>query len=173
MSRFIFLDRDGTIIKDKYHMYKQEDIEFLPKAVSGLQKLQRAGYEFFIVSNQAGVAKGYFSPADAYHFHSAFLTQLRRHQITIKESYFCFHREEDNCICRKPKPGLVRKAKDTFHVSLETSIFIGDKDCDIQLGLNCGGTTFRIDNNQYRSTVAAHHRVRNLEQVYSLLSALK
>lgn len=169
ISRYIFLDRDGTIIKDKHHMYKSEDIEFLPGAIEGLRQLQQLGFECIIVTNQAGVRKGYFTRKDAQQFHQQFLHRLKQQGVIIKKSYFCFHREEDGCNCRKPKIGLVQKASKAFDIQLGESIFIGDKDCDIGLGKNCSGRTILIQNNQYSTITQADFAARDLLDVYRIL----
>lgn len=171
-SQYIFLDRDGTIIKDKHHMYKIKDIEFLPKAVEGLKKLQITGFRFIIISNQSGVTRGLFSKEEAVSFHREVLRRLKKKDITIKDSFFCYHREEDNCNCRKPKPGLVYEAAKKFKINLSEGIFIGDKDSEIQLGKNCMGTTFLIKNGQYKTTVSPDYSVRNLMEVYQILKKI-
>lgn len=168
-SKYIFLDRDGTIIKDKHHMHKIADIEFLPKAIEGLQKLQRIGFQFIIISNQSGVTRGLFSRKDAEYFHKEILRRLKEKDITIKDSFFCYHRQGDDCNCRKPKQGLVFKAAQKFKINLSAGIFIGDKDSEIQLGKNCRGTTFLIKNGQYKTTVSSDYSVRNLIEVYHIL----
>lgn len=168
-GKYIFLDRDGTIINDKYHMYKITDIEFLPNAIEGLQKLQRIGYQFIIISNQSGVTRGLFSKDEAECFHKEVLGRLKKKDITIKDSFFCYHRQEDDCNCRKPKKGLVLEAAKKFKINIKEGIFIGDKDSEIQLGKNCRGTTFLIKNGQYKTTVFPDYTVRNLIEVYQIL----
>lgn len=167
--KYIFLDRDGTIIKDKHHMYKITDIEFLPKAIEGLQKLQRIGFRFIIISNQAGVTRGLFSKEDAECFHQEVLKRLKKKDVTIKDSFFCYHRREDDCRCRKPKQGLVLEAAQKFNINISEGIFIGDKDSEIQLGKSCRGTTFLINNGQYKTTVSPDYTVRNLIEVCQIL----
>lgn len=168
-GKYIFLDRDGTIIKDKYHMHKITDIEFLPNAVEGLQKLQKIGFHFIIISNQSGVKRGLFSRKDAEYFHKDVLNRLKKKDITVKGSFFCYHRQEDDCNCRKPKLGLVFEAAKKFKINLSEGIFIGDKDSEIQLGKNCRGTTFLINNGQYKTTVSPDYTVRNFVEVYQIL----
>lgn len=171
-SKYIFLDRDGTIIKDKHHMHKITDMEFLPKAIEGLKNLQRLGFQFIIISNQSGVTRGLFSKKEAEYFHKEVLRRLKKKDITIKDSFFCFHRQEDDCICRKPKPGLVLEASKKFEINLSESIFIGDKDSEMQLGKNCKGTTFLIRNGQYETTVSPDYTVRNLMEVCQILKKI-
>lgn len=171
-GKYIFLDRDGTIIKDKHHMHKITDIEFLPNAVEGLRKLQKSGFQFIIVSNQSGVKKGLFSRKDAEYFHKDVLSRLKKKDILITDSFFCYHRQEDNCNCRKPKHGLVIEAAKKFKINLAESIFIGDKDSEIQLGKNCRGITFLVNNGQYETTVSPDYTVRNLVEVYQIIKKI-
>jgi D-glycero-D-manno-heptose 1,7-bisphosphate phosphatase len=172
-SQYIFLDRDGTIIKDKHHMHKIKDIEFLPRALEGLQKLQSLGFQLIIISNQSGVTRGYFSKEEAEYFHKEVLKKLKGNNITIRDSLFCYHREEDGCSCRKPKTGLVTKAAKKFRINLTDSFFIGDKDCDIKLGRNCKGKTILIKNGQYKTTVKPDFIVNSLNEAHQILSAIR
>src|SRR3989338_6764127 len=106
-------------------MHKITEIEFLPKAVEGLQKLKGIGFQFIIISNQSGVKRGLFSKEEAEYFHKEVLRRLKKKYITIKDSFFCYHREADDCNCRKPKQGLVFKAAQKFKINLSEGFFIG------------------------------------------------
>lgn len=168
-NQFIFLDRDGTIIKDTYYTHKIKELEFLPKAISGLQKLQSLGYQFIITGNQAGVARGYYSLKQAEFFHDHLLKQLEKNKVYIIGNFFCYHDIADKCLCRKPQPGLAEKAARLFNVNLSKSIFVGDKDCDILLGQNFQAKTFLIKNGQYYTTTAADFLVSNLEEMFGVV----
>lgn len=170
-NRYIFLDRDGTIIKDKYHMYKIEDIKFLPKAIKGLQMLQSIGYQFIVLTNQAGVARGFFSVEMAKIFHAGVERKLEKNKIFIKKTYFCFHGIDDRCECRKPKPGMAFEAAKAFGIDLSRSIFVGDKDSDIGLGKNCKGKTFLIKNSQYHISLTPDFTASNLYEVFQILKS--
>jgi len=171
-DKYIFLDRDGTIIKDKGHMYKIEDIQFLPKAIDGLKKLQTLGYQFIIITNQAGIARKYYSLKDAKKFNRELIKRLRKKGLKIKKVYLCPHHPDftGKCDCRKPEPGLVTTAQKELGVNLKKSIFIGDKDCDIELGKKYLGLTFLIKNKQYKVSTKADHVVNNIEEIFYKLS---
>lgn len=171
-KKYIFLDRDGTIIRDNLYNHKLTQIEFLPKAIFGLKKLQDTGYQFIILTNQAGVAKGYYSMEDAKRFQAEVEKRLKMKGISIKKTYYCFHSIDDNCNCRKPKPGLAMEAAKTLGITLRESIFIGDKDCDIELGKNCQGKTILIKNHQYPITAKPDIVVKNLEEIHQILKKL-
>lgn len=174
MSKFIFLDRDGTIIKDKGYVHKIADLEFLPGAIGGLKNLKKAGYKFIIISNQAGIARDLYSMGQAEKFNAELVSRLADHEINIEKIYFCPHHPEctDPCLCRKPKPGLVKLASKEFGVNLRNIIFIGDKDCDIQLGKNCGGVTFLINNGQYKTSTKPDYEVKDLLEAAEIIQTL-
>lgn len=171
-KKIIFLDRDGTLIKDKEYVHKIEDLEFLPHAIEGLKKIQELGYEFIIVSNQAGVAKKYYTFKDMMNFHNEATRRLADESITILASYFCTHHPEITglCQCRKPNTGMVECAIKEFNINPKKSLFIGDKDCDIGLGQKCKAITFHIDNNQYSISLKPDYSIKNLMEAYKILS---
>lgn len=171
LQKYIFIDRDGTIVKDAGYLHKIKDIEFIPKAISGLKKLQSMGYQFIIVTNQAGIARNYYSLKDAEKFNNELIRRLKTKGIEIKKIYLCPHhpRFTGQCQCRKPKIGLVEMAIKEFNIDLTESIFIGDKDCDVQLGRNCKGTTFLVKNDQYRTRIRPDFIIKNLEEVSAIL----
>ncbi len=171
-KKIIFLDRDGTIIKDKKYVHKIENLEFLPHAIEGLKKMQELGYEFIIVSNQAGVAKKYYTFQDMMNFHNKAIRRLADFGINILASYFCIHHPEITglCQCRKPNTGMVEQAIKEFNINPKNSLFIGDKDCDIELGQKFNAITFHIDNNQYPISFIPHYSIENLMEVYKILS---
>lgn len=171
-KKYVFLDRDGTIIKDKGYMYKAEDIQFLPGAIDGLKKLQTLGYQFIIITNQSGIARRYYSLKDAQRFNRELIKRLEKRGIGIKKIYFCSHHPDftGECDCRKPGVKLAVTAQKEFGIDLEKSIFIGDKDCDIELGKKCSGMTFLVKNKQYKTNIKPDHVVNNLEEVFSRLS---
>lgn len=164
MSKFIFLDRDGTIIKDKAYVFKPEDVELLPHAIEGLKLMQEKNYQLIMLSNQAGIARGKYGIEDAIHCNNTIVRMLKEHHITILASYFCPHHPKFTglCTCRKPSPGLVHQAMATYGMDPRESIFIGDKDCDIELGHAFGGKTILIDNGQYPISAIPHHRANDL-----------
>ena len=170
-KRFIFLDRDGVIIKDKPYIHEIADIEFLPNAIAGLLKIQQLGYGFIIITNQAGVARGYYTFKEAEDFHGEVVKRLNAQGVYIKKSYLCPHHPDftGNCDCRKPRAGLIERAVKELDIPMAGGIFIGDKDCDIQLGKNCNGRTFLIKNGQYQTTEEPDFAVHDLMGAYNIL----
>jgi rfaE bifunctional protein nucleotidyltransferase chain/domain len=145
LRRAAFLDRDGVINKDKAYVHKWEDFEFVPGAIDGMLKLQNAGYALVIVTNQSGLARGYYTE-DQYQALSNKLRQhLAHHGVTIDGIYHCPHHPNGSvqsltmkCDCRKPAPGLLIKAANQLGIDLPNSILIGDKQSDIDAARAAG-----------------------------------
>ena len=141
MSKAVFLDRDGTINVDKNYLFKIEDFEFLPGAVEGLKALQASGFLLIIITNQSGIARGYFTVEDYLRLNDFMLNELERLGVHISKSYYCPHGPDSKCNCRKPETGLFEQAVKEFDIDLSKSFAIGDKprDCSICLKTECRG----------------------------------
>jgi len=139
-SKAIILDRDGTLIEDKNYSYKVEDFELLPGVIEGL-KLLRNQFLFFIVTNQSGIGRGYYTIRDFHDYNNHLLKILEEEQINILKTFFCPHLREDNCKCRKPKTKFIDEIIKEFNVDIKQSWMIGDHPSDIQFGINAGCRT--------------------------------
>lgn len=148
MNKAIFLDRDGTINVEKHYLYKIEDFEFLPGAIAALKKLQDAGFLLIIITNQSGIARGYYSQEDFFKLNTWMLEELKRHDVIISDVYYCPHlpdarieKYRKTCECRKPKLGLFEQAVIEHNIDLGHSFAIGDKlrDCAICESTDCRG----------------------------------
>jgi len=148
--RAIFLDRDGVINKDpggwtKYdYVTRWEDFHFLPGALEALKKLNRNGMKTILISNQAGVSKGYFSKEELNKVTGRMLGAINKKGGAIEKVYYCIHRNEDNCDCRKPKTGLLEMAKKDCGLELHSSYFIGDTETDVIAGRRAGCRTISV-----------------------------
>jgi D,D-heptose 1,7-bisphosphate phosphatase len=140
----IFLDRDGTINVDEGYTYKIEDLKFIPNAVEGLKKLSRLDYNLIIFTNQSGIGKSYYTEEDYLAFRDEMHKRLKEQGVLISAEYFCPHNEEDNCTCRKPKPGMIEKAAEEFNFDLNKCWVIGDSTIDIQSGIVLGIKTIQV-----------------------------
>ena len=139
MRKIIFLDRDGVINKDPMntaygYVTKWEEFKYLPGAKRAIRKLTEAGYVIYVVSNQAGVAKGYFTLKDLEDVTKRMLKEIAKAGGKIAGVFYCPHRKEDNCVCRKPNAGLFKKALGRKRIDFKNAFFIGDKISDIQAG---------------------------------------
>lgn len=176
-NKIIFLDRDGTIIVDKVHAYKIEDLELLPGVPEGLGLLQELGYEFIMVSNQGGIAKKIFTQDDTFRFNQELISRLETAGVKILGSYFCPHHPEITgpCRCRKPNTGMVEKALQDHGIVLENAHVIGDRDIDIELGKNIGAKTFLLKTTQYNNRPEAQpdYYINNLKEAYEIIKQLE
>ena len=143
MKKAIFLDRDGTINEDVGYICSPDKFHFIDRSVDALKMLQQS-YELFIVTNQSGVARGYFSEDDLKSFNEYIENVLREKGIDIKQTYYCPHLKEDNCICYKPKSYFLRKAEKDFDIDLENSCVIGDHPHDIEMAKDVNASSIYV-----------------------------
>lgn len=134
--RNILLDRDGTIIVDGHYLHDPDKIVLLGGAVEGLQLLARAGMRFFIVTNQSGIGRGYFTEEDFTACTERLDDILAQHGIVIEKTLHCPHAPDVDCACRKPRTGMWKQLVDEFGLLPEETVMIGDKSADVSLGLN-------------------------------------
>ena len=147
----VFLDRDGTLIREVGYLRRPEQVELLPHTIQALHQLQDCGYRLIVVTNQSGVARGYFTEADVQAVHRHLTTLLLKAGIQIDAFYYCPHHPEGTiasyrrqCRCRKPSPGMIEQALREFAIDLSHSAVIGDKASDILLGKQMGLTTILV-----------------------------
>ena len=139
-SPALFIDRDGTIIKqiDGHYISSIEQIELIENIFPAILMLQNEGYLVIIVTNQAGINKGILSNEQVDEINQHIIQLLKKQGIDISAVYVCPHKPEEQCKCRKPQPGLLLKAAKEYNIDLENSIMIGDTDKDTEAGLNAG-----------------------------------
>lgn len=141
----VFLDRDGTINIEKDYLYRIEDFEFIPGAAEAIRRLNQAGLLTIVVSNQSGVARGYFTLAQVEELHRHIHQELKKHGAWIDAFYICPHHPTEGngeftreCSCRKGEPGMLLQAADDLGINLSASYMVGDKIADIEAGHNAG-----------------------------------
>jgi D-glycero-D-manno-heptose 1,7-bisphosphate phosphatase len=142
----VFFDRDGTLIvaPNGEPPRNPEDVEFFPWTVPSLQRLQDSEYDLFLISNQPDYMKGKATVGELQAVHNRFNYLLHENGISFREYYYCFHREEDTCDCRKPKDYFIHLATDAFDIDLDKSWMVGDRECDIMCGQNAGVSTILL-----------------------------
>jgi len=144
MIKIVFLDRDGVINKypgDKNYVTIAKGFRFLPGVKNALKLLSDAGFMVFIVSNQAGVGKGVYTQRSLDEITSKMIFELIRKGVNISGVYYCIHKPDDNCTCRKPNIGLIKKALHDFmikNINLKKKYFIGDSQIDIKTAKKAG-----------------------------------
>ncbi len=132
--KVIFLDRDGVINKypgDRFYVTSPKKFKFLPGAKSAIAQLSKAGFKIFIASNQAGVGRGIYAKRTLEAITAKMLFEIERAGGKIDKVFYCIHRKDAGCLCRKPKPGLLKKAAKEFKFNLKNSCFIGDTIRDV------------------------------------------
>lgn len=140
----VFFDRDGVINKKAPpHDYVKswEEFEFLPQVFSSLKAVRDKDYLIFIISNQAGVARGFLSLDDLEQIHRRMEEEFRRRGVEIAKVYFCPHGYQEGCLCRKPKPGMLLEATKDFGLDLKKSFLVGDSKADVAAARAAGCKT--------------------------------
>jgi D-glycero-D-manno-heptose 1,7-bisphosphate phosphatase len=138
MNRAVFLDRDGTIIEERNYLCRVEEVAIFPGAAAALARLRQAGFKLFIVSNQSGVGRGYFTLADVEKVNEHLLQELGREQVRFEKIYIAPEAPDAPSRGRKPSPQFLLDARDEFGVDLAQSYMIGDKLIDLECGWNAG-----------------------------------
>jgi histidinol-phosphate phosphatase family protein len=133
----VFLDRDGTIIEDRGHLAREDQVEFFPEAVPALLRLQER-FALFLVTNQSGVSKGEITLEDVQRVNDHVVSVLAASGVRILETYVCPHQRSDGCDCIKPRPFFLEKAAADHGVDLSRSFVIGDHPHDIAFGADAG-----------------------------------
>ena len=134
----IFLDRDGVINKEINYLHKIKDFEFIPGVFDACIYLNNLGYKIIIITNQSGIARGYFKESDYQVLTQWMVNQFNKNNIDILDVFHCPHGQDSPCKCRKPKPGMLIEAKIKHNIIMEDSWMIGDKENDIKAAINAG-----------------------------------
>ena len=153
MQRAVFLDRDGTIIEDVGYLDECSKIKFLPRVSEAIELLNENGFKVIVVTNQAGVARGYFTEETVKEINRYIQESLVREGASIDRIYYCPHHVEGiveeyrkECYYRKPNPGMIEKAVREIGIDLKNSFVIGDKISDIEAGYRTGCRTILLAN---------------------------
>ncbi|GAB6074832.1 D-glycero-beta-D-manno-heptose 1,7-bisphosphate 7-phosphatase [Nautilia lithotrophica] len=147
-----FLDRDGVINIDTGYVGSIKDFKFKDGIFELLKLLQNLGFSLFIVTNQSGIARGYYSEEDFYKLTEWMKEKFKKEGIEIKDVRFCPHHPDitGECECRKPKPGMILDLAEKYNIDLKNSIMIGDSDRDIEAAKRAGiEKTFKVEENLY------------------------
>lgn len=151
MKRAVFLDRDGVIVEDSNYVYRTDQLRLIPGSAEAIKLLNENCFLTIIVTNQAGVAKGYFTERDIMLFNNSMKEMLIEHGAHIDAIYYCPHHPDAkiekykiNCYCRKPKPGMLEEAEKDFNIDIKQSFMIGDKLSDVNAGKYVGCRTIMV-----------------------------
>lgn len=161
-AKAAFIDRDGVINEERNYVHHISDFVLMPGVIEGLQLLRDAGYRLIVVTNQAGIARGYYDHAEMDSLHDHMRELLAEHGVLLDAIYFCPHHPQGSikdfaveCDCRKPSPGMLLQAAKDFNLDLATCILIGDKLSDIRAGERAGvGCTVIVESGHEVERVA-------------------
>jgi len=151
-NKAIFIDRDGTLNKEVGYPDTFKKIHIYKRSVKALKLLRSAGFKIIVVSNQAGVAYGYFTEKFVRDTHNHIAAKLKKQGAKADAFYFCPHhakkakikKYKKDCACRKPKTGMVKKAAKRFSLNIGKSYVVGDKLTDVKLGINSKMKSFLV-----------------------------
>jgi D-glycero-D-manno-heptose 1,7-bisphosphate phosphatase len=162
MNKAVFLDRDGVINKNiAEHDYVKswKEFELLDGVIDSLKSFHKLGYLTVVVTNQPGIAKGLMSKKTLSGIHTRLNRLLLKYGTKIDHFYYCPHKIEDGCRCRKPKTGMIEKAVKDLDIDLKNSILIGDRDTDRKLGKNAGLRTIIVKMNSNLFESIKNHKI--------------
>lgn len=150
MNKAVYLDRDGVLnevlSKRVKFVNTPEDLYLLPGVAEAITKIRNKGYKVFVVTNQGGVGLGYMTKSQLEKIHKKLQEDLLRINefAIIDEVVACIHRPTENCICRKPGPGMIINLANKYNISLQDSYMIGDREVDVSAGIAAGTKTILV-----------------------------
>ena len=157
-NKAVFLDRDGTLHVDKVETRRIEDLEFFSDTIESLRRLRSAGFELVIVTNQSGIGKGHYKESEMQAFNDEMVKRLKDSGVEITALYYCPHKTEDKCQCKKPKDGMIRRAVMDLDLDIYKCYMIGDQNSDVVAGINAGiNKNYLVKTGIYKSEDGKYH----------------
>lgn len=182
MNKAVFLDRDGTINVEKHYLHKIEDFIFLPGVINGLHLLQEAGFMLVIITNQSGIARGYYTENDFHVLNDWMINQLKKNDVHIAKVYYCPHLPDapvkhyaKDCNCRKPHIGMFLRAIEELGIDVDKSYAIGDKlrDLSICKSTKCVGYLVSNNENKEFESILKRGSINNIHYRNSFIECCK
>ncbi len=147
LQKAVFLDRDGVINKERADYVKNTSELVILDVANSIKKLRDDGFLVVVISNQSAVNRGLTTHENINQIHFIIQEYLKKYDTKIDAFYYCPHRPDENCRCRKPRPGLLNKAKNDLKIDLKSSWMIGDRDSDMEAARLVGCKTIKITSN--------------------------
>lgn len=183
-QRAVLLDRDGTLVHPRHYPSRPEDLCIYDGITPHLRKLQSAGFRLVVITNQAGIARGYLTEADLQHMHAYLKSELFKEGVLLDAIYYCPHHIDGvirelarSCACRKPQPGMLLQAAADLNLDLQRSWFVGDILDDVEAGNRAGCQTILVDlgteslpGSQVRTP---HYVARNTRHALRIIQAIE
>ncbi|BBA53153.1 D-glycero-beta-D-manno-heptose 1,7-bisphosphate 7-phosphatase [Fusobacterium varium] len=182
MKKAILLDRDGTINVEKDYLHKVEDFEFEKNVVEALKIFSSLGYTMAVVTNQSGIARGYYTEDDLKKLNEYIKKELEKHGVIIEKFYYCPHHPENgigkykiDCICRKPNTGMLDEAIKEFNIDRTSSFMVGDTIADIDAGSRAGLTPVLVKTGHGMETLQkiGDRKIDIFDSLYDFALSLK
>ncbi len=147
-TRAIFLDRDGVINRERTDYVKSvSELEILPGVAESIKKLKDAGFIIIVITNQSAINRGLTNHDNVKNIHTTIQDYCKKNGTLIDAFFYCPHRPDENCMCRKPNAGLLLRASVEFNIDLKSSWMIGDRDSDLQAAKLAGCNFIKIQSN--------------------------
>jgi D-glycero-D-manno-heptose 1,7-bisphosphate phosphatase len=169
-TKAFFLDRDGIINIDTAYVGSIKEFVFCDGIFDILKYLQEQNFMLFIITNQSGIGRGYFSLDDFNILNTYMLNEFRNNNINIQEVKCCPHSPEDNCECRKPKPMFLNELINKYSINTNLSWFVGDKTSDIQCGINANIKNTILINKQKNDLASYNFDTFSLNNIKPLIN---
>ena len=170
-----FLDRDGVINAEVNYLHEPDKVVILPGVAEALRMIRERGYRVIVVTNQAGVAKGYYGESDIDAVHRRIDEILAAEGAKVDEYFYCPHHPQftGECDCRKPSPGMLLEAAEKFGIDCAGSFMVGDRLSDVEAGVRAGCSRSFLVRSGYGETVIAEQDVSGIEIADDLLDAVR
>lgn len=162
MSPVLFLDRDGVINKKREDYVKNiEEFEFLPNIFDALKKLNNLGITIIIITNQSIVNRKIISENQLNEIHDFMQKKMKERSCSITKIYFCPHRPDEKCSCRKPDTGMIEQAVKDFNINLKNSLLIGDSESDIEAANRMKISSIKLETNG-----DLNHLINDIKEIF-------
>ena len=163
MNKAFFLDRDGVINTELDYVCESEHFHFINGVFDACRIILSQGYKIIVITNQSGIARGYYTLNQFSELNTWMLQEFQKEGIEVTDVYFCPHHPNiglaayiEDCECRKPKPGMILRAKNEHNLDLEQSVLVGDRISDIEAGSNAGiSSLFLVDAAGKKNSIAS------------------
>ena len=147
-NKAVFIDRDGTININVEYLDTPDEFKMYPGVAEGIRLLKENGYKIIVITNQSGIARGFFTEETLEKIHNKMKDELSEKGASIDAIYYCPHHPDEKCNCRKPNTGLLKKAIKDFDIDVKNSFFIGDRMIDVEAGSKIGVKTVLVPENK-------------------------
>ena len=168
----IFVDRDGTLIKDTGYIKDPSEINLLPNTIEGLKKITSLGAAVIMITNQSGISRGYFDLHQVNLLNEVLIKKLSSSGCKFAGIHICPHGPNEECNCRKPKIGLLQRASKSMNIPITRSVIVGDRETDIVTGLNAGIPGILISRSKSNCDFGQHSTAADILEAAHIIERL-